>query len=206
MSVIDRVVAAITPPEGEHARFQARLKARETAKPGDWLSTILDHHQAIEDAFAKVRRAKTAKSRRSAEKRLGLLLNGHSMAEEAAVYPAIAEAGKKGHANLAYTEQAAAKMQLAALATMGPMTQDYLDKLGHLEGAVLHHIYQEESDWFLDLAAATASVQQHVTQRYAEEFKRYMGPDAPKPPRKAETEARTFAKHPPKAKASSRAN
>ena len=38
---------------------------------------------------------------------MGTLLTGHSMAEEAVIYPALAQAGKQGHANTAYTEQVA---------------------------------------------------------------------------------------------------
>ena len=67
------------------------------------------------------------------------------------IYPALAQAGKQGHANTAYTEQVAAKQQMAALEVMDPMSEDYLDKLGHLEGAVKTHVYQEESDWFIDM-------------------------------------------------------
>jgi len=37
-----------------------------------------------------VKAASTADSRRAAQKRLGVLLNGHSMAEEAVIYPALA--------------------------------------------------------------------------------------------------------------------
>ena len=73
------------------------------------------------------------------------------MAEEAVIYPALAQAGKQGHANTAYTEQVAAKQQMAALEVMDPMSEDYLDKLGHLEGAVKTHVFQEESDWFIDM-------------------------------------------------------
>ena len=48
MSVVDSVVAAITPPESEEARAEARAKAENIAQPGDWLNLILDHHRAIE--------------------------------------------------------------------------------------------------------------------------------------------------------------
>lgn len=41
MSVIDKIVAAVTPPESEEARADARLKANAAARPGDWLSQVL---------------------------------------------------------------------------------------------------------------------------------------------------------------------
>jgi hypothetical protein len=175
MTILDKAIAAITPPVSEDKRQDAHAKARAAAEPGDWLSLILDHHEEIEDAFAATRAASTAEARRAAQKRLGVLLNGHAMAEEAVIYPALAQEGKQGHANTAYTEQAAAKMQLAALETLDPMSEDYLDKLGHLEGAVQTHVYQEESDWFPYMKEfAPAEAQARATARYREEYDRYI--------------------------------
>jgi hypothetical protein len=126
MSVVDKAIAAVTPPESEESRAKARAKARAAAQPGDWLSMILDHHEQIEQAFAAVKSAPDAGARRKAEKILGTLLTGHSIAEEAVVYPALAHAGHKVQATLAYTEQVAAKMQMAALDHLDPMSEDYL--------------------------------------------------------------------------------
>jgi hypothetical protein len=175
MSLIDKAIAAITPPVSEEKRQEAHAKARAAAKPGDWLSQILDHHEEIEHAFAETRAASTAEARRAAQKRLAVLLTGHSIAEEAVIYPALAQAGKQGDANMAYTEQAAAKMQIAALETLDPLSEDYLDKLGHLEGAVATHVYQEESDWFQFLKEfASAESQALATARYKEEYGGYI--------------------------------
>ncbi|MEW5683916.1 MAG: hemerythrin domain-containing protein [Pseudomonadota bacterium] len=180
MSIIDKAIAAITPPVSDEKRAEAHAKARAAAEPGDWLSQVLDHHEEIDKAFADTRAATTAEARRKAQKRLGALLTGHSMAEEAVIYPALAQAGKQGHANTAYTEQVAAKQQMAALETMDPMSEDYLDKLGHLEGAVKTHVYQEESDWFVDMKRdAPADAQAHATARYREEAGRYFDGGAP---------------------------
>ncbi len=178
MSILDKAVAAITPPVSDKKRAEAHAKAREAASPGDWLSQILDHHEEIEAAFGAVRAASGVEERRRAEKRLGTLLTGHAMAEEAVIYPALAHAGHKAQANTAYTEQVAAKMQMAALEHLDPLSQDYLDKLGHLEGAVLTHIFEEENGWFLDLREkAPAADQTKITERYLEEYGRYMGDD-----------------------------
>ncbi len=175
MSALDKLIAAVTPPESAEKRAEARAKARAAAQPGDWLSNILDHHEAIEEAFAQARAGGEAEQSKAALKRLGELLNGHSMAEEAVLYPALADIGKAAHADMAYTEQVAVKMQLAALEKMDPLSEDFRDKLGHLEGAVAHHVYKEESDWFIDLKEqADASTQQTIAKRYAEEFDRYI--------------------------------
>ena len=117
-------------------------------------------------------------SRRQAFKRLATLLTGHSLAEEVVLYPALAQAGEKGHATMAYTEQTAAKMQAAALEEMDPLSEDFLDKLGHLQGAVEHHMYEEENGWFTDLAESSDVDQSKLTARFSEEFNRYMGSDA----------------------------
>jgi hemerythrin superfamily protein len=180
MSVIDKVVAAVTPPESEEARQEARSRAHAAAGSGDWLSLVLKHHVQIEAAFAAVKASRKAAERMQAQKRLGILLTGHSNAEESVLYPALTRAGEKSHAAMAYTEQAAAKTQMAELEMLAPMSQDYLDKLEHIRGAVAHHVYEEESKWFLELKNQIPEADQaKLTERYQEEFERYVGEDAP---------------------------
>src|ERR1700679_1657127 len=101
MSIIDKVVAAVTPPESDEARQEARDKARAASTPGDWLGLVLEHHLQIEAAFLTVRTANTAAARVAALKKLAVLLTGHSNAEEAVLYPALAGADEKGHATMA---------------------------------------------------------------------------------------------------------
>ena len=105
-------------------------------EPSGWLSQILDHLEAMDLAFADTNAATRAEARRKAQKRLATLLTGHAMAEDAVIYAVLAQAGKQGHANTAYTKQVA----MAALEMMDPMSEAYLDKLGHLEGAVKTHV------------------------------------------------------------------
>jgi hemerythrin superfamily protein len=179
MSVLDKVIAAVTPPESEEARKEARAKARAAAKSGDWLSMILAHHEQIEAAFAAVKSATTAAKRIAAQKQLGIVLTGHSNAEESVIYPALTTVDEKSHAAMAYTEQAAAKTQMALLENIAPMTQDYLDKLEHIRGAVAHHVYEEEGTWFLGLKQKLPAAEQtKLTSRYQEEFQRYVGTTA----------------------------
>jgi hemerythrin superfamily protein len=176
MSVIDKVIAAVTPPESDESRKEARAKARAAAKPGDWLTMILQHHQQIEAAFAAVKSSTSAAARVAAQKKLAVILTGHSNAEESVIYPALTVANEKSHAAMAYTEQAAAKTQMALLENLAPMTQDYLDKLEHIRGAVAHHVYEEEGTWFLELKEKLpAADQAKLATRYQEEFSRYVG-------------------------------
>jgi hypothetical protein len=179
MSVLDKVIAAVTPTESDDERRSARQHAQEVAANCDWLRTILSHHLAVEDAFAQVAAAADPNGRRRAQRWLSTVLNGHSLAEEAVIYPAMALTDQKAHATAAYTEQSGAKVNLAALEVMDPMSQDYLDKLDHVRNAVMHHVYEEESKWFVELArTGDAATHARLSARYAEEFNRYMGPDA----------------------------
>ncbi|MBX9880903.1 MAG: hemerythrin domain-containing protein [Sphingomonas sp.] len=175
MSVVDKVIGALTPPETEEQRMQAHDKARAACSPGDWLSMALDHHEQIYAAFEAVKQAGSPDEARTAQKQLMALFTGHGTAEETVLYPSLAKDGQKGHATQAYTEQATAKMQFAELERLAPLSQEYMEKLGHIEGAVKHHIYEEESIWFLDMKeSAPADLQQLATARFREEYERYM--------------------------------
>jgi hypothetical protein len=175
MSLIDKVVAAVTPPESQQKREEARAKAQAAAGEKDWLAMILQHHEQIDAAFASVRGASDANGRLTAQRKLALMLTGHSNAEEAVIYPALVRFGHKSHGMMGYTEQAGAKANMGELEYLSPMSQDYLDKLEHIRGAVAHHMYEEESDRFLDLKKLSPADQARLTERYAEEFERYIG-------------------------------
>lgn len=176
MSILDRIVAAVKPEESQEARIEARAKAERAAKPGDWLSMIIDHHRALEKAFTAVKASADPAARTSALKSLGVLLTGHSIAEESVIYPALAQIGEKSHADTAYDEQAMAKVQMAMLEQLDPMSQEFVDKLEDIEAAVAHHMYSEEDNWLIDLAeSASPQEQSMLTARYQEEFQRYVG-------------------------------
>lgn len=174
MSIVDKALAAVTPQPSEEKRAQATAKARAAASPGDWLSMVLDHHDEIRSAFAAGRAATGAADRTAAFKALALVLNGHSLAEELVLYPAMGQAGEKMHAAHAYLEQTTAKAQMAELENIAPSKQAWLDKWEHIEGAVLTHMFEEESDWFPTLKAK-GEHQPRLGARYAEEFGRYVG-------------------------------
>jgi hemerythrin superfamily protein len=179
MTILDKVIAAVTPDPTPEERAAARADAQDAASSAPWLGAVLQHHQQVEAAFEEVRTATDAGAQKQAEKRLATLLTGHSMAEEAVIYPALALEDQKGHAVEAYTEQSAAKLNLGILEAMAPLSEDYLDKLEHVRHAVALHVYQEESTWFLELARnADAPLQARLGARYLEEFERYMGHDA----------------------------
>lgn len=172
MSLIDKVIGAITPPETDEARAEATAKARAAASAGDWLSMALDHHAQIRSAFERAGAATAPEDRLAAMRALATVLNGHSLAEEVVLYPALAKNGEKAHAGLAYTEQTTAKMQMAELERIDPGDEAWRDKLEHIRGAVLHHMFEEEGTWFLELKAK-ADDEDFLTRRFAEEYQRY---------------------------------
>ncbi|MDB5690196.1 MAG: hypothetical protein JWL91_2072 [Sphingomonas bacterium] len=175
MSFLDKVIGAVTPPESEETRLKARDRARVERPPGHWLTTIIDHHEQLEQAFAEVKQAGDAASRRQAQQRLWLMFLDHSNAEEAMLYPELAQ-NHKTEASMAYEEQQMTKVQFALLDKIDPMSQDYLDKFEHIRGAVTHHMYQEESDWFLELASELPERdQEEMARRYRDEIARCTG-------------------------------
>jgi hypothetical protein len=166
MSVIDKVIAAVTPPESDEARREARARARAAAGPTGWLSLLIDHHVQIESAFQAVRQAQSADARLAAFKQLALILSAHSNAEEAVLYPALAHAHEKAHAVKAYTEQSAAKLQMGLLEYIDPMSQDFVE---------------EENTWFIELTEKIGATDgRRLKDRYLDEFQRqYVGVRAP---------------------------
>jgi hemerythrin superfamily protein len=176
MSIIDKVVAAITPPETAKARQEARARAHSASTPGDWLSMVLTHHQQIEEAFAQVKATTDADARVAAQKHLGVLLTGHAIAEEGVLYPALATIEEKAQATMAYAEQSTAKLEMALLEKMSPRSAQYLNKLESIRTAVAHHMYEEEGTWFLELKNKLSSADQdRLSERYQQEFDRYVG-------------------------------
>ena len=130
MSVLDRIVVAVTRPESEEDRAKARQKARAAAAPGDWLDQILQHHEQIEACFTEAHAAADAPSRTRAQRKLAALLTSHSSAEEAVIYPQLSH-DHKTHMAMAYEEQQAAKVQMAFLEAIVPHSQHWREKPEH---------------------------------------------------------------------------
>lgn len=179
MSLFSDAVAAVTPAPSDQDRADARAKARAAAGPDDWLSMILDHHVQLENAFAKTASASDASSRSAQMKRLGVILTAHAIAEENAVYPAMAMETSKGNATHAYTEQATVKIEMAKLEKLDPMSAEFLAKLEEIRAAVAHHMVEEEGNWFHELAETLpVQDQQMITKNYTEAFSRFVGEEA----------------------------
>jgi hemerythrin superfamily protein len=156
---------------GGAADAEATLQARALAEPGDWLSLALEHHDQIRSAFTRAAQASPGGARIAALKGLAILLNGHSLAEEVVLYPALAMLQPKP-AGQAYDEQAQAKIEMAKLERIDPASPDWAQQLETIRAAVLQHMLEEEGTWFLKLKQSS-DAQPKLTARYKEEFERY---------------------------------
>ena len=75
---------------------------------------------------------------------------------------------------MAFEEQQAAKVQLALLEMLDPLSDHWNEKQEHIKGAVGDHVYEEENDRFLHLKEEIpAADQDRMTMRYQEEMARY---------------------------------
>lgn len=174
MSFLDRIAAALTPAASEEERLAARRRAEQLAPSEPWLTAILQQHKQIERLVTEAMTAGGTTARREGVRQLAAILTAHSTAEEAVVYPDIAEFSGKTHAGMAYEEHAMTKIQLAKLEKLDPMSEEWREKLQHIESALQQHMYQEEDSWLPDLARnMPAQEKQRMAQRYMEEYERY---------------------------------
>jgi len=64
-------------------------------------------------------------------------------------------------------------VQLAALQQLQPGSQEWHEKLDHIESAVQQHVYQEESSWLPDVIRyAPVDARQRMSAEFAEYFGR----------------------------------
>jgi hypothetical protein len=177
MSLLDRVAATVAPLASDETRAQAHADARALSHGDDWLGQVLDHHEQIDALFGRAKLATGVAGRKAALEDLGLVLTGHSIAEEAVLYPALVQADHEGKATMAYGQQSTAKTEMFLLEGLDPASQEWSDKLDHIIAAVRQHVYQEESSWFAKLVENKDVDQALLTEKYVEQFDRYMGAD-----------------------------
>jgi hemerythrin superfamily protein len=173
MSFLDRIAAAIAPAASDEDRIEARERFAQLAAGEPFAQDILAQHRQIEALFQEAKQ-QTGPQAQATIHELALLLNGHSMAEEAVVYPEISENSGKAHAGMAYEEHAMTKVQLAALQKLEPGTRDWIEKLEHIEGAVQQHVYQEENSWLPDVIRnAPAETRQRISMEFRDYLERF---------------------------------
>ncbi len=179
MTLLDQMRAVVTPHRSQEERTRARNLACALALDCEWLSEVVRHHVSIEQALEAVRVARATSDRLRALHWLVILLTGHSLAEQAVLYPAMALERQRAHALSAYADESTVKIELAALQAMDPMTPDFVDKLERLRTDLAYHLHEEECLWYPALFRG-AERQEHarLSACFGAEFRRYMGVDA----------------------------
>jgi iron-sulfur cluster repair protein YtfE (RIC family) len=178
MTLLDKLMASTSPRPSDEERVRTRRIAHLLADDHPWLGEVIRHHLAIEDAIDGVALAADAAGRRHALRWLRTLMTGHFIAEEAVLYPAMAQDGQRVHAVTAYADHGGMKIELAALETMDARGPDFADKLERLRGELAWHLHEEESAWFPALCrAGDAAFRARLAERFVAEFDRYMGVD-----------------------------
>lgn len=179
MTLLDQMMAAVTPYRSEFERLQARQSACMLAADCTWLSEVIRQHAAIEQALDAVRMTPRGAERRHALQWLAALLTGHSLAEQAVLYPALSFECRRAHAVTAYADESNAKVELAALQTMPLSDPDFHDKLERFRADLAFHIHEEESHWYPALVRCLDQAgHAELSSRFVAEFRRYMGVDA----------------------------
>ena len=177
MSLSERAqqILGVTPSHTNVEREDVRTKAKKEAT-ATWFTLILQHHEEIESTFDAIKDAKTLNARTAAQKKLMTLLTGHSVAEEAIVYPFMKLETSAMNATHAYAEQALAKVELVALDEIpDKMSKKYEEKLEEIRSAVVHHMIEEERDFFPELQSKVKHDEHaKITRHYKMEFERYV--------------------------------
>lgn len=173
MSFLDRIASAMMPTASAEDRADARLQFEKLAAGHTFAEDVLRQHLQIEELFAEAR-SQSGIAAQETVTELAMFLNGHSMAEEAVIYPEVSSHSGKAHAGMAFEEQAMTKVQLAELQKMQPGSQDWLEKLDHIESAVQQHMYQEESSWLPDVIRnASVAERERMNVQFRDHFDRF---------------------------------
>jgi hemerythrin superfamily protein len=109
----------------------------------DVVALIVQDHRDMQQIFNRLRSGQG--DRRLLFQQMAALLTAHSRAEEAEVYPAIAEAGESDVVVHAREEHAEADELLTGLREMDADSAEFEQNLNKLIDAVLHHMQEEES-------------------------------------------------------------
>jgi hemerythrin superfamily protein len=152
-----------------------REPSRQTeAMKSDWLAVVKAHHRMLERAFDDLIDGGSDLARRPVlYKRLAYLLTAHSVAEENAIYPALAMSGLQSESDRLYLDQAHAKVMNAMLDMADDKLGDaWLQRAQELRSAVLEHAKQdEEGDLYPRLVAALdAPTATKLSVAYRREF------------------------------------
>lgn len=152
--------------------------AQTAAAKGDWMAMVKLQHQLVaktlEELIASAQRTYTARDRLI--DRLGYQLTAHSVAEENALYPALAANGMVSESDKLYLDQAHAKVMNAQLELLAKATRTpdgaWVESARALQAAVMTHAEQDEEANLYPKLHSALDTQKNalLTQLFAREF------------------------------------
>ena len=173
MSIVDKIAATVISHESAEDRAEARRKAEELCRgPDDWLTLWIEQNRKIEQLLEAARSGRDAAARGGAIRDFVTLVTGKALAEEMVLYPMLAD-DHKGHTEKAYQEHVLLKIEMHKLEMLDPMSKEWLEKLELIQGAVLHHIFEEERAYAPELRKVLGDDDGMHSRRYREEFNKY---------------------------------
>jgi hypothetical protein len=123
--------------------------AQAAAGGGDWLAMVRQHHDLLDRSFKELLSPNDQpwERRRLQLRTVNQLINAHSLAEEAVVYPALARAGMRAEAEQMYMAEAHVKMAKSHLQAMLRQKQSdagWRGQARELRDMVLRHAREDE--------------------------------------------------------------
>lgn len=144
----------------------------------DVVDLILQDHRELERLFDELRQS--PEKRRALVPMMTMLLNAHSRAEEAEVYPAARKAGAREDVEHSQQEHLAADRLAERLAGADPDTSTFEDVLAQLVEAVQHHLEEEEQTVLADMREMMSVDQlSELGEAFLTARKEHLDPDGP---------------------------
>ena len=113
----------------------------------DVITLIEQDHRKVERVFEQLKKTKEPSERQELLTRLHRLLDPHTKAEEAIVYPAMESAGVESlDTSSANEEHDHVAKLLTELMAEGPEAEAFGQKVETIEAAVKHHVKEEEEE------------------------------------------------------------
>lgn len=149
--------------------------APQTTAATDWMAMIDQHHRQVERLFRRMEGTRSAEDRARILNRVATALTGHSIAEEAAIYPMVQMVNLGNRSDELYREQAQVKVMLARLDAMPKGNRQFVDEFRRMAQAVAAHVEDEEQNVYPQLRRrASPGQNEKMSADYARHFERYM--------------------------------
>lgn len=119
-----------------------------TTHDSELFRVLIQQHRELDELLAELADADDAETRAEIYPRMKARLLSHAKAEEATLYPALAEAGEDEESEHAEREHKEIEAALQALDALDWDDDGFEDAVAELVQCVEHHVEEEESDLF----------------------------------------------------------